>query len=97
MTVCNGMVYGYYSVYDANWNMTTSYLMMDAEHSTTPILPACGINNPYCIAANPLTGDIYVGTDGNYSTNGDLYCFSPDGTQRWKREVGMLPSKVVFL
>lgn len=98
MTVSNGMVYGYYSVYDATWNMTSTYLKMDASISTTtPILTSCNINNPYCISANPVTGDIYVGTDGNYSTNGDLYCFSPDGTQRWKREVGMLPSKVVFL
>ena len=98
MTTCNGDIYGYVSTYDASWNMTTSYLKMDATtFTTTPILTTCSINNPYCIAVHPATGDIYVGTDGNYSTNGDLYSFTPDGTQRWKREVGMLPSKVVFL
>lgn len=98
MTVCNGTIYGCVSTYDASWNMTTSYLKMDATtHATTPILATCGINNPYCIAVHPVSGDIFIGDDGNYSTNGDLHCFDPDGTLRWKREVGMLPSKVVFL
>ena len=98
MTTCNGTVYGCVSTYDASWDMTTSYVKMDPETlATTPILTSCGINNPYCIAVHPATGDIFVGTDGNYYTNGDLYCFSHDNTLRWKREVGMLPSKVVFL
>ena len=97
MTVDHGMVYGCASTYDASWNMTTSYIKIDpATLTVTPILTSCGINNPYSIGVHPVSGDIYIGTDGNYMTNGDLYCFSPDGTQRWKREVGQLPSKIVF-
>lgn len=97
MTVDHGMVYGCMSTYDASWQMTTSYLKLDpATLTVTPLLTSCGINNPYSIGVHPVSGDLYIGTDGNYSTNGDLYCFSPDGTQRWKREVGMLPSKIVF-
>lgn len=97
MTVDHGMVYGCMSTYDASWQMTTSYFKLDpATLTVTPLLTSCGINNPYSIGVHPVSGDIFIGTDGNYSTNGDLYCFSPDGTQRWKREVGLLPSKIVF-
>lgn len=97
MCVANGDIYGYVQTYDASWNMTTTYLKMNAATmATTELLSQCGVDNPYCIAVHPATGDIFIGTDGNYATNGELYCFTPDGTRRWKREVGMLPSKIVF-
>ena len=35
--------------------------------------------------------------DGNYRVPGDLYCFRPDGTQRFKVEAGRLPSKIIFI
>ena len=98
MTVADGKIFGYASTYDASWNMTTTFLRIDLPSmAVSTILPGCGINNPYAIAVHPVSGNIYIGTDGNYATNGDLYCFTPDGTRLWKREVGMLPSKVVFL
>lgn len=97
MCIANGNIYGYMQTYDASWNMTTTYLKMDAATmTTTEVLQGCGVNNPYCIAVHPATGDIFIGTDGNYAANGDLHCFAPDGTRRWKHEVGMLPSKIVF-
>lgn len=52
--------------------------------------------NPYAIAVHPDNGDIYVMTDGGYSAHGDIYCFAPDGTRRWRNGVGQLPSKMVF-
>ena len=97
MAVHGDMVYGYASTYDASWQMTTTFMKIDPQTLVkTTILDDCGINNPYAIAVHPTSGNVYVATDGNYISNGDLYCFAPDGTRRWKREVGMLPSKIVF-
>ena len=98
MTLCNNTIYGYYCDYDAYWNKTTTYLTLDATTLVaTPSASNFDINNPYAIAVHPTTGNLYIASDGNYTANGDLYCFSPTGTLLWKREVGMFPSKIIFL
>lgn len=98
MTVADGNVYGYALFYDASWNTTAKYYKIDMNTlEATQILGSCGIDNPYAIACNPADGNIYVATNGNYEANGTLACFSADGTRRWSREMGMLPSKIVLL
>ncbi len=96
MSVYGGKVYGYSTVYDANWNPTAAYVCYDPATATaTPILEGCVVTRPYSI--NVFGGNIYLTTDGNYTSNGDVVCFSIDGTQLWQSEAGMLPSKVVDL
>ena len=96
MSVSDGKVYGYSTVYDADWNPTAAYVCYDPATATaTPILEGCGITRPYSI--NVFGGNIYLTTDGNYTSNGDVACFSMDGTLLWQVEAGMLPSKVVDL
>ena len=97
MSVSEGIIYGYSTVWAADYSgKTTSYISIDAATlSTTPLLPDVSLN-AYAIARHPTNGNIYIATDGDFIANGDLLCFTPDGTLRWRREVGMLPSKIVF-
>lgn len=98
MTVAGGKVYGYSNDYDENWNAVTNFFVMDANTLTVVPMQFAGVSGPYAIAVHPATGNIFIATDGNYSSNGTLYCFKTDGAGRlWSREMGMLPSKVVFL
>ena len=96
MSVSDGKVYGYSTAYDADWNPTVEYICYDPATATaTPILEGCSVTRPYSI--NVFGGNIYLTTDGNYTTNGDVVCYAMDGTLRWQSEAGMLPSKVVDL
>ncbi len=97
MTVAGGKVYGYSNDYDENWNSVTNFFVMDANTLSVSPMQFAGVSGPYAVAVHPVSGNIFIATDGNYTSNGTLYCFSADGSQRlWNREVGMLPSKVVF-
>ncbi|MBR5029533.1 MAG: YncE family protein [Muribaculaceae bacterium] len=55
------------------------------------------IVQPYGIAVNPITKDIYV-TDGlNFVQFGFLYCFGQDGAMKWRIRAGNIPAHFVFL
>ena len=97
MTVANSHVYGYYTEWAPDYSSkTTRFVKIDTDtHNVTPILTDVDVN-AYAIGVHPVSGNIYIADDGNYTANGDLYSYTPDGKLRWKREVGMLPSKVVF-
>lgn len=96
MTVSNGIIYGYNTTWSADYtSKTTHFYKVDAAGTVTPILPSENIS-AYAIGIHPVSGNIYVADDGDYSANGDLHCFAPDGTFLWKREVGSLPSKILF-
>lgn len=94
MAVYNGKLYSYSAPYGG----TPSYAIISADGSVSdfPFQPSIG-GNPYAIGVNPSNGDIYLANDGNYRVPGDLYCFRPDGTQRFKVEAGRLPSKIIFI
>ena len=64
-------------------------------NTTETILADCGITYPYSI--NCIGDRIYVTTQDIYGGAGDVVCFGADGTQLWRSEAGMLPSKVVSL
>lgn len=100
MAARNGIVYGYASTYDQEWHQSITFLTFNPATMATTSLPVRlddnDTYNPYAIAVHPDNGDIYVMTDGGYSAHGDIYCFAPDGTRRWRNGVGQLPSKMVF-
>ena len=52
--------------------------------------------NPYGIAVNPQTREIYIADARDGVTPGKLYCFSKDGTLKWSTYTGELPSRIVF-
>ena len=72
---------------------TASYWRYDGN--TTSVIPIT-LNSPYSISAD-ADGTIYVTTDGNYTSAGDVCCYNADGTLRWRNEAGILPKKVVSL
>ena len=54
------------------------------------------IQNPYGIAANPKTHEIFVTDARDSVTPGKVYCFSPDGKQKWSANTGDIPSRIAF-
>lgn len=97
MSVYNGKAYGYVSEYDASWNQTISYKTVSVDGTVADFPFSFSISgNPYGISINPQNGDIYLMSDGNYSMNGTLFCYSAAGDLRFMLEAGMLPKKVVF-
>ncbi len=51
----------------------------------------------YGIGINPDNGDIYVSGMMSYSEPGDVVCFDKNGSKKSKFEVGVCPSKIVFV
>ena len=95
--VFQGRIYGYNTQYDATWNAVNRFYCIDpALGTTTQILSDIVLDNAYGISINPHNGDLYV-CDGPYGSNGDLYCFSASGDQKFKLSADVYPSKVVFL
>lgn len=103
LTICGDTAY----VYSTEWNYTTgantiSYAMVNTQ--TKQILSRNFISDgtetkiriPYGIAVNPETREIYVTDAGNYVTPGRIYCFSPEGKQKWNTETGDIPAHLVF-
>lgn len=54
------------------------------------------IQQPYGIRVNPDNADIYVTDAGNFVTPGYLYCYSPEGKQKWKVRAGDIPAHMAF-
>jgi len=94
-------------VYSSVWNYTTQtteteYYIADIKsHKVvkTGFLDknyTAGIASPYCLAVNPVTGEIFVGDAADYVTPGILHCFAADGTHKWSVLTGDLPAAIVF-
>ncbi len=101
MTNCavhNGNVYYYTTTYDASWNPSALFYRADgATLPGTPIITSHSgtLSHAYGINIDPSTGDIYV-CNSPARVFADVYCFAPDGSERWHAEAGNFASKVVF-
>ena len=94
-------------VYSSVWNYVTQtseteYYKVDVKSRkiiATGFLDktvTSGIASPYCLAVNPLTGEIFVGDAADYVTPGTLHCFAADGSQKWSVTTGDVPAAIVF-
>ena len=103
MALCGDSLY----VYSNSWNYFTQssdigYAIVDVkthEVVTNKIITDGTdeqIQNPYGIAVNPSTHEILVTDARDYVTPGKLYCFSPEGRQKWSINTGDIPSRIVF-
>ncbi len=54
------------------------------------------IENPYGIAVNPITKDIYIADARQYKV-GRLYCFDHEGKLKWNVRTGEIPGHFAFL
>ena len=95
MSVYNGVAYGYVSTYG---NPTVDYKTVSANGTVADLPFSLSISGkPYGITLNPANGDIYLFSDGNYTANGTVFCFTHSGDLRFMLEASMLPKKAVFL
>ena len=76
----DGIAYILSSVYDADWNQTITYYTFDTAKGkiTGEFVSSADVPNGYCISADDLTGNVYIGTS-DYVNNGDVYIIAPDG------------------
>ena len=103
MTLCGDSLY----VYSNAWNNFTqtsdvNYAIVDVK--TRQVLTRHFITdgtenwfqNPYGIAVNPNTHEIFVTDARDYITPGKVYCYSPEGRLKWSANTGDIPSRIVF-
>lgn len=87
----NGIAYILSSVYDSNWNQTISYYKFDINKDSVigEFIAASEVPNGYCIYADDVTGNVYIGAS-DYISNGDVYEISKDGKIINKFDTGAL-------
>ncbi|MEY8758613.1 YncE family protein [Chryseobacterium tongliaoense] len=104
MTIVNDKLYYYgnefnytthsytksFGIIDVKTEQVISNKMVDQEY-------ADAIKNPYGIAVNPITEDIYLTDARNYVSTGFVYCFDKNGHFKWKTEGGNIPAHFTFL
>ena len=103
MTLCGDSLY----VYSNTWNYFTqtsdiNYAVVDVK--THQVLTRkfitdgteTQLQNPYGIAVNPNTREIFVTDARDYVTPGKVYCYSPEGELKWSANTGDIPSRIVF-
>jgi len=103
MTLCGDSLY----VYSNAWSYITqttdvNYAIVDVKtrQVVTRRFVTDGTDaqfqNPYGIAVNPLTHEIFVTDARDYITPGKVYCYSPEGRLKWSANTGDIPSRIVF-
>jgi hypothetical protein len=50
---------------------------------------------PYGININPHNGDVYVTDALDYTSAGNVYCYSKEGKKKFQFEAGVIPKKVI--
>jgi len=90
----NGQLYGYHRIGYGAESTATYYRISTSTYAAATIPLTLG--NPYGISVDPLNDDIYIFSDGDYTANGDIYCYSSAGALRWQSEAGILPKKAIF-
>jgi len=103
MTLCGDSLY----VYSNAWSYFTqttdvNYAIVDVK--TRQVVTRRFITdgtetqfqNPYGIAVNPNTHEIFVTDARDYITPGKIYCFSPEGRLKWSANTGDIPSRITF-
>ena len=103
MTLCGDSLY----VYSNAWSYITqtsdvNYAIVDVKSHrvVTRRFITDGTDsqfqNPYGIAVNPVSREIFVTDARDYITPGKVYCYSPEGRLKWSANTGDIPSRIVF-
>lgn len=101
--VSGNKIYYYATVYDANWNPTQEYGIVDvatAKKESGSFITdgtAAGITSPYTIAVQPANGDIFITDAMNYTSSGQIRCYNSEGRLKWYATTGDIPGHIAFL
>lgn len=98
-------IYFYGVTYDAYWTPTYSYIKggidKDGKLSKGGSFITDGtekdIQTPYAIAIQPANADILLTDVKNYTSSGELRCYSNAGKLKWKVKTGDIPGHIAFL
>lgn len=99
----NGMLYFYEQIYDASYNATYNFDALRPTATGYDDMHAGFLNDvddiatPYALAVQPSTGDIFVTDVKDYTSSGELRCYTPAGTLRTKVTTGDIPGHIAFL
>ncbi len=95
-------LYDHYAyLYTYNYSTTEYWIkVLDLDSDTIIndnfISDGTTLSTPYSITVNPLNQDIYITDAGNFTVNGDVYCFSKEGKKKFSFETGLNPNSIVF-
>lgn len=96
--ICDNLCYFYHYNYSTEqYTLKVMDVFTEQIVSDEFITDGTTLQTPYGIAVNPVNGDVYLTDAYQYTTNGDVYCFSSDGTKKFNFESGINPSCIVFL
>lgn len=92
---CNaGVLYGFFSQYDENWNATITYMSYNPADGSvdSPWIKETELPVPYKVCA---AGGYLCVTSSDYVNDGDVYLYDTDGMLVKKIAAGLNPVKVV--
>ena len=89
-----GVLYGFFSQYDANWNATVTYLSYNIASGEvdSPWIKEAELPVPYKVSS---AGKYVCVTSSDYVNDGDVYVYDTDGMLVRKIAAGLNPVKVV--
>lgn len=82
------------TVYDANWNVTTSVFECSTSASEAPATPLVESTSFYGIGIDDDV--LYVGDHNNYQGNGTVFMFDLEGNELGSFESGIVPNGFIF-
>lgn len=77
---------------------TLDLFKMSIHDASLPVEPfiACGGRNFNNVAVSPVSGEIYISDAKDYTQNGEVHRFSPDGALISSFDAGIIPSHILF-
>ncbi len=89
------------AVYDANDKASTYVKLFNVKtmliEKENFITDDTVISTPYGINADPVTGEIFITDAKDYSTNGQVFCFTPAGVRKYVLTAGINPNGIAFI
>ena len=97
LTIHNNRAY----IYSYNYSSQESWIKVlnldnDEIESEQFITDGTKIITPYCIDVDQRSGDVWITDAGNFTANGDVYCFDKSGKKKFSFEAGLCPQAVVI-
>ncbi|MFI3266117.1 MAG: YncE family protein [Rikenellaceae bacterium] len=103
MTLCGDSLYVYSSEWSYSTNSNTvNYAIVNTQNQqvvTRSFITdgsQANITEPYGLAVNPYTREIFITDAKDYVTPGTVHCYSPEGNLKWSATTGDAPAHIVF-